>query len=81
MNVVAREDLGELASRGVELEIEAKLGQLINKDTNERFWLPVQSECILADNGRTGFKSSMTEVSQSFLVMRVVRPMSRDQIC
>lgn len=63
LNVVQRQDLGELASRGVEIEIEAKLGQLINKDTNERFRLPVQSECVLSESARVGFKSSMTEVS------------------
>jgi polynucleotide 5'-triphosphatase len=62
VNVVSRDDLGELASRGVEVEIEAKLGQLIDKDTSQRYMLPVLSECVLADNGRIGFKSSMTEV-------------------
>lgn len=62
MNVVQRTDVGELESRGVEIEIEAKLGQLINKETNERYYLPVQSECIIADTGRVGFRSSMTEV-------------------
>jgi polynucleotide 5'-triphosphatase len=62
LNVVSRPDLGELASRGVEIEIEAKLGQLINKDTNERYDLPVRSECILTEGGRVGFRSSMTEV-------------------
>jgi polynucleotide 5'-triphosphatase len=62
VNVVSRNDLGELASRGVEVEIEAKIGQLIDKDTNQRFTLPVLSECLLAENPRIGFKSSMTEV-------------------
>lgn len=62
LKVVSRGDLGELASRGVEIEIEAKLGQLIEKDTNERLRLPVTSECILAENSRVGFRSSMTEV-------------------
>jgi polynucleotide 5'-triphosphatase len=62
VNVVSRNDLGELASRGVEVEIEAKIGQLIDKDTSQRFTLPVLSECILAENPRIGFKSSMTEV-------------------
>jgi hypothetical protein len=62
LNVLNRGDLGELASRGVEIEIEAKLGQLINKETNERYELPVKSECILADSARVGFRSSMTEV-------------------
>jgi polynucleotide 5'-triphosphatase len=63
VQVVTRADAGELASRGVQIEIEAKLGQLIHKDTNERFYLPVQSECILADSRQITFRSSMTEVS------------------
>jgi polynucleotide 5'-triphosphatase len=62
LNVVSRGDLGELASRGVDIEIEAKLGQLVDKETNERYRLPVQSECILMDSSRVGFRSSMTEV-------------------
>ena len=62
LNVVSRGDLGELASRGVDIEIEAKLGQLVDKETNERYRLPVQSECILMDSNRVGFRSSMTEV-------------------
>jgi polynucleotide 5'-triphosphatase len=61
-NVVSRSDLGELGSRGVEIEIEAKLGQLIDRETNDRYHLPVLSECILNGNARVGFKSSMTEV-------------------
>ncbi len=66
LQVVTRPDAGELASRGVEIEIEAKLGQLIAKDTNERFWLPVESECILANSGNVSFKSSMTEVRKIY---------------
>lgn len=62
LNVVSRPDAGELASRGVEVEIEAKLGQLIHKDTNERFELPVVTECILSEKARVSFVSSMTEV-------------------
>ncbi|KAH6623217.1 CYTH-like domain-containing protein [Chaetomium tenue] len=43
--------------------IEAKLGMLIDKSTNQRVELPVQSECVLSDNGNwLGFRSSMTEV-------------------
>jgi hypothetical protein len=61
-NVVSRSDLGELGSRGVEIEIEAKLGQLIDRETNDRFYLPVDSECILKSNSRVSFRSSMTEV-------------------
>ena len=63
VHVVSRPDAGELASRGVEVEIEAKLGQLIHKDTNERFELPVVTECILSEKARVSFVSSMTEVS------------------
>ena len=66
LNVVQRDDLGELASRGVEIEIEAKLGQLIDQDTNVRYFLPVRSECILAENSRLRFESSMTEVRGVF---------------
>lgn len=61
-SVVSRPDMGELASTGVEIEIEAKLGQLIDKETNQRYMLPVLSECVVADSPRIGFKSSMTEV-------------------
>lgn len=62
LNVVRRDDLGELASRGVEIEIEAKLGHILDRQTNERLLLPVQTECVLADNAHLMFKSSMTEV-------------------
>jgi hypothetical protein len=66
VHVVSRPDAGELASRGVEVEIEAKLGQLIHKDTNERFELPVVTECILSEKARVSFVSSMTEVGFYF---------------
>ena len=62
LNVVSRGDLGELASRGVEIEIEAKLGHIVDKETNERYRLPVKTECVLMENSRVGFQSSMTEV-------------------
>jgi polynucleotide 5'-triphosphatase len=66
MHVVSRNDLGELSSRGVEIEIEAKLGQLISSDTNERLNLPVTTECIIAEGQRmVGFRSAMTEVINS----------------
>ncbi len=51
---------------GAQLEIEAKLGQLIDRNTNERLRLPVSTECIFNKddpNWRTAFRSSMTEVS------------------
>jgi hypothetical protein len=50
---------------GAVLEIEAKIGQLIDRDTEERLQLPALSECIVSKNHnnlRTAFKSSMTEV-------------------
>ena len=62
--VVTREDVGSVL--GATLEIEAKLGQIIDKNTNDRLKLPVLSECVLSKgdpNLRTNFKSSMTEVS------------------
>jgi hypothetical protein len=51
---------------GAVIEIEAKLGQIIDKNTNDRIQLPVVTECIVSrgnPNLRTAFKSSMTEVS------------------
>ncbi|RDL31054.1 CYTH-like phosphatase [Venustampulla echinocandica] len=65
--VVSRPDMGELSSRGVDIEIEAKLGQLIDKETNQRYMLPVLSECVVADSPRIGFRSSMTEAQHSKL--------------
>ena len=53
---------------GAILEIEAKLGQLIDKNTNDRLRLPVETECVLRKgdpNLRVSFKSSMTEVINS----------------
>jgi hypothetical protein len=60
--VVSRPDIGELSSRGVQVEIEAKLGQLINKDTGVRYSLPITTEAVLLESNRIGFRSSMTEV-------------------
>jgi hypothetical protein len=73
LNVVANPDMGEISSRGVQFEIEAKLGTLISKDTNDRVFLPVATECILQDNGRIAFRSSMTEVSLSPLLSTTTR--------
>lgn len=61
--VILNEDMGEIQSRGVKFEIEAKLGMLIDKATNQRVDLPVHSECVLNDSGNwLGFRSSMTEL-------------------
>lgn len=63
MNVVRNKDMGEITSRNVQFEIEAKVGILISKDTNERVNLPVLTETVLADTGRVAFQSNMSEVS------------------
>ena len=69
--VVSRSDLGELSSRGVEIEIEAKLGHLIDKQTNVRFEpnVRIETECVLAENSNLiAFRSSMTDVSINFKI-------------
>ena len=46
------------------IEIEAKLGRIINRDTEDRVILPVQTEAVMTPNPnglRTIFRSSMTE--------------------
>ena len=51
------------------LEVEAKLGQLIDRDRGCRLQLPVLSECVVSkdDAGyRTKFESSMSLVSSIF---------------
>lgn len=61
--VILNEDMGEIQSRGVKFEIEAKFGMLIDKSTNQRVELPVHSECVLSEAGNwLGFRSSMTEL-------------------
>lgn len=73
-HVVLREDVGVataggVAGQGAVLEIEAKIGQLIDKNTNDRLHLPVLNECVVSHsdpNLRIAFKSSMTEVSRHF---------------
>lgn len=72
-NVVQRDDVGVAPAGGgtgggAVLEIEAKIGQLIDKNTNDRLRLPVLNECIVSHsdpNIRVAFKSSMTEVGPS----------------
>lgn len=56
-------DLPQIQRHGAHLEIEAKLGYLINKNTTERVQLPIATECLLQDTGKIAFKSTMTEVS------------------
>ncbi|KAI9152032.1 mRNA-capping enzyme subunit beta [Paramyrothecium foliicola] len=61
IHVVNNPDLQEIMSRGIQFEIEAKLGTLIDKDTNMRTERLLETESVLRDNGRTAFRSSMTE--------------------
>ncbi|KAH7140106.1 putative mRNA capping nucleoside-triphosphatase [Dactylonectria estremocensis] len=61
INVINNEDMQEITSRGIQFEIEAKLGTLIDKDTNHRVDRLLESECVLHDNARIAFRSSMTE--------------------
>ena len=68
--VVMRDDVGVVSNKGVHsqqavLEIEAKIGQLIDKATNTRISIPAMSECVVCrsdPNLKIAFKSSMTEV-------------------
>ena len=70
-HVVLREDVGVgpaggAADQGAVLEIEAKIGQLMDKNTNDRIRIPVLNECVVSHtdpNLKIAFKSSMTEVS------------------
>jgi polynucleotide 5'-triphosphatase len=66
-SVVMRQDYNDLASTGVQIEIEAKLGQLMDQDTRERVNFPILTETIVAERARTTFKSSMTEAQHKFM--------------
>ncbi|KAI4160427.1 MAG: hypothetical protein LQ342_005751 [Letrouitia transgressa] len=55
---------GGMQSSGAIVEIEAKIGNIIDRNTNDRIRIPVMTECILDRNDpslRTAFRSSMTE--------------------
>ncbi|KAK6949687.1 hypothetical protein Daesc_009771 [Daldinia eschscholtzii] len=62
INVLQFPHLEEVHSRGAVFEIEAKLGVIIDKMTNDRIHIPEirAGECVL-DGGRVAFRSSMTE--------------------
>lgn len=74
-NVVQRNDVGVGPAGGgtgggAVLEIEAKIGQLLDKNTNDRLRLPVMNECVVSHsdpNIRIAFKSSMTEIQHKAL--------------
>jgi hypothetical protein len=54
----------ELRARGATIEIEAKLGTIIDKSTNDRIELMMVSagDCIIQEGSRIAFRSSMNEV-------------------
>ncbi|KAI0975197.1 CYTH-like domain-containing protein [Xylaria arbuscula] len=61
-NVLQRPNPTELRSHGAQFEIEAKLGTIIDKSTNERLELRIEAgECIIGEGARIAFRSSMTE--------------------
>lgn len=54
---------------GAILEVEAKLGQLVDKNRGERLRLPVLTECVVSRDDpsmRLAFESSMTLVCLIF---------------
>lgn len=63
IHVISRPDSNSLASTGIDIEIEAKLGLLIEKDTNQRVRLPVRSECVLDMPGRVRFENGLDVVA------------------
>lgn len=81
--IMARTDIGVgpaggAPNLGAVFEIEAKIGQLIDTNTNDRLRLPVLNECVInhaSPDLRVKFQSSMTEVcflsarSPMFLLM------------
>lgn len=60
INVVDNPEAGEIGACNIQYEVEAKLGVIINKETNDRVDMPVITECVLADTGRWAFRSTMT---------------------
>ncbi|KAI0380309.1 mRNA triphosphatase CET1 [Hypomontagnella monticulosa] len=63
INVLQFPGFEEVHNRGAQFEIEAKLGVIIDKATNDRIYFPQikAGECVLNDGGRVAFRSSMTE--------------------
>ena len=53
---------GSIPSSQGQLEIEAKIGRIINRSTNERLQLPIKTETVLAEGIDVAFESFMTVV-------------------
>ncbi|RSL80154.1 hypothetical protein CEP51_006794 [Fusarium floridanum] len=66
VNIISIPDMGEIISRNIQFEIEAKLGTLIDKDTNHRVDRALDSECVLQETQRVAFRSSMTEAQHKY---------------
>ncbi|MCJ1263756.1 mRNA-capping enzyme subunit beta [Lobaria immixta] len=69
-----------MSTAGAAIEIEAKIGQLIDKKTNVRVSMPVTTEYVLDKNEpdlRVYFKSSMT-VAQQFSMNRFLNKVFKD---
>ncbi|KAK6829767.1 CYTH-like domain-containing protein [Apiospora arundinis] len=62
MHVLANPGLAEIQARGVQFEIEAKFGTIIDRDTDDRLDFPLLGECVLSSEARVGFRSSMSEL-------------------
>ncbi|KAJ1324519.1 polynucleotide 5'-triphosphatase [Microdochium nivale] len=64
MQVLNNPNIEEIRSRGIPFEIEAKLGTIIDRQTNDRLYFPtpiLAGECILQEGARVAFRSSMTD--------------------
>jgi hypothetical protein len=60
--VLQHPNLEEVIGRGVNFEIEAKLGTIIDRATNERVYYPIRhGECVMSEEARVAFRSSMNE--------------------
>ncbi|KAI3319307.1 mRNA triphosphatase CET1 [Xylariaceae sp. AK1471] len=59
----------ELRARGATIEIEAKLGTIIDKSTNDRIELRMvdAGDCIIQEGSRIAFRSSMNEYQHRML--------------
>ncbi|KAH7018487.1 CYTH-like domain-containing protein [Microdochium trichocladiopsis] len=64
VQVMNNPNIEEIRSRGIPFEIEAKLGTIIDRQTNDRLYFPtpvLAGECILQEGSRVAFRSSMTD--------------------
>ncbi|KAH6645497.1 CYTH-like domain-containing protein [Truncatella angustata] len=58
--ICVSEFAGECKARGIQWEIEAKLGTIVDLNTQNRIKLPVNGECAITGDARVAFRSSMT---------------------